>query len=319
MYLPWPLTEDTVFPEAWGKDVRTQIRMIEETYRRHRPKIDYYQIKKATTPAILTPRCTLENSVIGFAGNVALVLTQSGAAIQVSGMNSGDALRKATGSVAFVPVQDETPVWVAQPKVGDTVAISDGTTAFTFEFRDTAPPTGTNVLVLIGTDAAVTMQNFIAAVNAQAFSVRATDAAPASQPISSDVLSGEPGNSKFDILWGESVDATQQTWKQPHLSGTVKAADVEEFFDPIEVHARVQRILQEKELKKVGFDEVRQLDVFVPLSILDGLNIVINAGDKFMWDAEWYTAKQFELVGYWKNTNVRLFGKITAEHLRTGS
>lgn len=185
-YLPVNLTEDTEFPEAWGKDLRHELRMIEERYHRHFPEIDYYQMKKAATPTI--------------------------------------------------------------------------------------PP----------------------------------------------AISGEPANTQFDPLWAESVDPNMATWQQPHLSGTLKAADVDVFFDPVPIHARLQRENLELELKKYGFDQVRDLLVFVPLTFFDSNNIAVSAGDKFVWDDDEYRVLQFDRTGFWKNTNLRIYMAINAEHLRAG-
>jgi len=188
-YLPPQSTEDTNFPEAFGKDLRTQIRMIDEQYKRMFPLIDYYQIRKAVTPA-----------------------------------------------------------------------------------------------------------------------------ANANQIV------GEATNTKFDPMWGESVDPTMANWTQPHLSNPVLQTQAVEVFDPpIQINARCQRDGLEKELKKYGFDQVRDLIVFIPLSLLDANGITCNAGDKFRWDDHEYTVKQVERVGYWKNTNVRLYILLNCDHLRPGS
>jgi len=48
-YLPSIPTEQTEFPEAWAKDVRTQIGLIEGQYKRFFPRRAYYAIKKNPT------------------------------------------------------------------------------------------------------------------------------------------------------------------------------------------------------------------------------------------------------------------------------
>lgn len=48
-YLPPLAINDTRFPRAFKKDLRQQIRMIEDLYRRMYPVIDYYAMQRGTT------------------------------------------------------------------------------------------------------------------------------------------------------------------------------------------------------------------------------------------------------------------------------
>ena len=193
-YLPQDYLHDTAFPRAWGKDLHTQMRMVEERWRRFFPRIEYYQIKVATT--------------------------------QVA-------------------------------RLGD--------------------------------------------------------------------ISGEPGTTRYDTLYGESVDPSMATWDQPHLSAEVApqaplaATDVDQFEDPVTLHARVQRLSKEYEHKLHGTDEVRDLLLVVPQSSLDRLAVIVSPGDKFIWDGDWYLVMPTKDDAYWKNSNNRLFRFIAAEHLRIGS
>jgi len=52
MYLPPLSISETQFPQAWGKDLRLAVRMIEEEYNRYYPLIQYHPLSKATTPAV---------------------------------------------------------------------------------------------------------------------------------------------------------------------------------------------------------------------------------------------------------------------------
>ena len=54
-YLPRPYTHDTEFPEAFDRDLRTQIGMIEEQAKRFFPKIPYYCISKTVGIALADP------------------------------------------------------------------------------------------------------------------------------------------------------------------------------------------------------------------------------------------------------------------------
>lgn len=196
-YLPIGIIEHTEFPRADGKDVAMQIRQIEELWRRNYPKIEYYNIKKATSPAL-----------------------------------DGD---------------DE--------------------------------------LDLV-------------------------------------VLSGEEGFTEFDVLWGESVPETVadvDTWVQPHGKATHSVDSHDVFWPKVEFHARIQRESKERQLKKWGFDKIRDILVFIPLSSLDRHGITVDVGDKFWWDGDEFNVLQHRKTGYWKNSNVRLYIVMNCEHRRLGS
>lgn len=195
-YLPRPYTHDTEFPEAFDRDLRTQIGMIEEQAKRFFPKIPYYCISKTVGIALADP-------------------------------------------VTSAPA----PVGGAQQNT-------------------------------------------------------------------------------FDPLYGEIVDPSLagQAWKQPHRDATIAAGvEVERYGAPIEVHARVQREMKDYDLKKYGFDEMRDLLLHVPASLLDRVGITAVAGDKFIWNGEEYLTLQVKESGYWKNTNIRLWVTIMAEHKRRGA
>ena len=84
---------------------------------------------------------------------------------------------------------------------------------------------------------------------------------------------GEAGQSAFDPLWGESVDSQTviEGWQQPHQDedDALNAANVTLYEDPIQVHAQIRREARDDELKKLGFDRVRQILLTIPLSLLD--------------------------------------------------
>lgn len=130
---------------------------------------------------------------------------------------------------------------------------------------------------------------------------------------------GAPGTTKFDPVWNEAVDPLQTSWKQPHATaGNVLATDVEQFTDPIGINARVQRISKETELKKYGFDKVRDLTLFIPLTLLDRKGIKVKHGDKFDWAEKSYTVLDFNTNGYWKNTDLAMYMVLNCEHRRRG-
>tara|TARA_R100001086_G_scaffold120987_2_gene62319 strand:- start:249 stop:842 length:594 start_codon:yes stop_codon:yes gene_type:complete len=195
-YLPPDLLNTTVFPRAYGKDVWNGIRMIEEKWERHYPRIRYYCVKKAVT--------AVEN-------------------------------------------EDATE----------------------------------------------------------------------------DKMSGEPGTTAFDPLWGEPVDPKMLVdgWNQPHQDpgDEYAAANVTLFEDPIDIRAQIRRETRENELKKIGFDRLRDILAIIPLSLLDRAGITVRQGDRFIWDNAVYQVEQQERTGYWKNTNLRIYMILNAEHARMGS
>lgn len=140
-----------------------------------------------------------------------------------------------------------------------------------------------------------------------------------------NTLTGEAGASKFDALWGESVDPARTTWKQGHgTAGSVKTADVEVHKPAVPLHMQIL-VVQEgsPDLKKYGFDEddrrIGQLVVNIPASILDEGGVTCSAGDLILWDGDSFLVIKTRLGSYWHNTNVRLYMSLLCEHRRHGS
>ena len=132
-----------------------------------------------------------------------------------------------------------------------------------------------------------------------------------------DTPSGSPGT-QYDPLYGEAIDATMTAPGQPH--GTdYAAADVDVFKSPVVLHARVRRDAKETDLKRWGFEKVRDLVLYVPLSLLDAAGVTVGNGDKFAWGPQEFTVNEYNRDGYWKNTNVPLYMVLNAEHRRKGS
>jgi hypothetical protein len=140
--------------------------------------------------------------------------------------------------------------------------------------------------------------------------------------VNPNVLSGEPGTTKFDPLWGESVPETVAAtgkWTQPHGKALQSVNGREKYDGPYLLRSQIRRDAKERQLKKWGFDEIRDIIVTVPVSHLDRFGIRVDAGDQFVWDGERYTVLKKARDGYWFNTNVRLYVVISAEHYREGS
>jgi hypothetical protein len=137
-----------------------------------------------------------------------------------------------------------------------------------------------------------------------------------------DYVVGAAGTTNVDLIYGETVDeAMAAAWTQPHNDDAVSAAvsDVEVFADAVLLPIRAAREAQEKELKRWGFDEVRDLLATIPLSLLDKHAITVQQGDKVVWDADEYTVLQYTRDGYWGSSNARLFMVCNLEHRREGS
>jgi len=95
--------------------------------------------------------------------------------------------------------------------------------------------------------------------------------------------------------------------------------DVQVFAPSVLIHGRVQREVRDRELKKLGFDKMRDLLVFFTHGHLDALGITVYPGDEFVWDGDRYVVKQHKSGGYWKNTNLRLYRVLMCENVRPGS
>lgn len=134
---------------------------------------------------------------------------------------------------------------------------------------------------------------------------------------------GVTPNTVFDPLWGEAVDDEvlpgAGEYLQPHLSGTADATVLGRFATSVEIHGQIRREAKERELKRLGFDEIRDILVVFPTTLLDIAGITIQQGDRFTWDNDRYQVLQFKRVGYWKNTNLRAYISCNCEHERRGS
>lgn len=147
------------------------------------------------------------------------------------------------------------------------------------------------------------------------------DVTPATDPTDPDEIIGEVAGTGFDPLWGESVDPTTigKAWEQPHLNEDTAATEVEVYETFIPVHAQIRRNPKEKELKKFGFDQKRDLLVAIPLSLLDIAGITVAQGDYFIHDNLPWLVKQFEKTSYWKNTAIQIYMMFSCDHKRGGS
>ena len=135
-----------------------------------------------------------------------------------------------------------------------------------------------------------------------------------------DKLSGESGTTKYDPLYGESVnDSGSGKWEQPHGQSPVDATNAEKFGGPLYIHAIVINEGRDLDLKKYGFDKVRDLVLHIPLVILDEQGITVKEGDEFDWDGHRFMVKQYTRSGYLWGTNIRTYLTANCDHSRAGS
>ncbi len=137
-----------------------------------------------------------------------------------------------------------------------------------------------------------------------------------------DVLTGGAGATCFDPLYDEpAVGDASGNWVQPHACAGLPATKTasEQFDGPFGMHMRVQRGHPELELKHHGFDRIRDLVVYVPLSSFDKHGISVRAGDYLVWDGDPYTVMDLDRTGYWHNSNLRLYMLLNCAKRRHGS
>jgi hypothetical protein len=142
-----------------------------------------------------------------------------------------------------------------------------------------------------------------------------------------NTLSGETGSTKFDPLWGEAVDPGLTQWQQAHtpvpvtdpVTPPLKAAEVNVYKDPIPIRVQWQRKARDSQLKRWGFDRMRDILAIIPVFSLDQRGITCLADDKIVWDHNEYVVIQQSLEGYWANTNTRLYMVLNCESRRLGS
>lgn len=132
---------------------------------------------------------------------------------------------------------------------------------------------------------------------------------------------GGSGATKFDPLYHEPIDSDMTTVVSPQgtNSANYDAGGVEVYAASVRVHARVRVDATDAELKRWGFDKVRDLIVQIPCVLLDTAGIGVRAGDKFRWGNTDYDVMQQVLDGRWRNTNIRFYVVINAQQRRPGA
>jgi hypothetical protein len=142
-----------------------------------------------------------------------------------------------------------------------------------------------------------------------------------------DAVVGEAGSTPFDPIYGEALPHNiGAAWKQPHKNtSTLDSTERGVFRPSVVFNGRMQREALDLDLKRWGFDRIRDLIVFIPRTFVETANITnrgidpLKPGDWFTWDGDPYDVVQRDKDGWWKNTNVRLFYVLNCEHRKLGA
>jgi hypothetical protein len=132
-------------------------------------------------------------------------------------------------------------------------------------------------------------------------------------------LAGETGATKYDPLYREAMDPTLTTWQQPHLDPALAAANPEQHHPAVTLHMRVQRVSRDLDMHKEGVLGTRLVDVFIPVSLLDAQGITCVPSDYIEWNGHSYWVITPDNFGYWKNTNLHFYVKLSCESRAVGS
>lgn len=140
--------------------------------------------------------------------------------------------------------------------------------------------------------------------------------------------SGTDGSTKIDGTWPDPAvptvddddeDAPGNSFVNPQAPGATAGNENIKYKAPVDIHVRVERVLKEKDLKRYGFDKVRTLVGYIPVSLLDRGGLTVTCGDRLIWDGKPYKVVQFDFDGYWQNTNIRLYAVLNLESERIGT
>lgn len=134
-----------------------------------------------------------------------------------------------------------------------------------------------------------------------------------------DAPVGEAGTTRWDPVFGESVDPAMTVLTQPHLSADYNAFDNEIFGDAVPINLRINIDVSDEDLKRWGFEKKADAIVAVPASLLDTASLTVQAGDRFTFAAQEYVVKGIGFDGQWKNTDVWLYIMLNCTTRRIGS
>lgn len=131
---------------------------------------------------------------------------------------------------------------------------------------------------------------------------------------------GAAGASVSDPLYNERLPVGATEWKQAQgTAGATPATETQVFDRPVLLNFRRQKVAKEVQLKRYGFDKIRELMVFVPLSLLDTAGITVCHGDKLIWNKQSFMVKDFNTTGYWQNSDISLYMALNCDHYRLGA
>jgi hypothetical protein len=140
-------------------------------------------------------------------------------------------------------------------------------------------------------------------------------------PDGKNLITGEAGTTTFDTLYRENVPTPQLAtgWQQPQSATGQHAGDEEKWKIAHPVHARFKYEATQTELKRYGFDKLKDVLIVIPTRALDLEGMVCKEGDKVIHGGRTYLVVGANVSGYWKNTNIPLFMGLNCEDKRVGA
>jgi hypothetical protein len=133
-------------------------------------------------------------------------------------------------------------------------------------------------------------------------------------------LVGEDGTTKYDPLYGDSMDPDMTVWEQPHLSGVHQAGAVELYDPPVDLPVKVPTEETDREQTLRGTEVKADLTVYVPTVILDERGITVKPGDWITFRGIDYIVRSVSTSkGRWHNVGVPLYLDLGLVVKRQGS
>ena len=153
-----------------------------------------------------------------------------------------------------------------------------------------------------------------------------------------DYISGVPGETRVDDLWGEDIDPGQAlpdrgdgappigfdeaagaSFGQAHGNPSLSATGNRKWREAAKVHAQVTSGASTKVIRRLGLDDFKGLVLTVPTVLMDRAGLIASHGDRFVWDGEPWDVVQVFVRDRWLNTNVYLYVHVTAQRGRDNS
>lgn len=133
-------------------------------------------------------------------------------------------------------------------------------------------------------------------------------------------MSGESGSTQFDPVWGEATATDSYgNWIQAHRDPTVSAATVTKFLEAQSIPAQFRKEASDDELKRWGFDRIKDGVFVLTAYALDQRDIACQPGDVIEYGTLRYKVMQWVVDGLWHQTNIPMYVVLNCETERKGS